>query len=328
MSEFAPPVCVDLAPPMPEVPVAQPNVAWSAETRYAHLLSLPHPGFTEAGHAELVDDIVAVGLPVNNIQTLIHRPSKMSDELILGSWGTGEANYGEFSLYEAVDWLPGQHRRDVLVHELLHANSAFEPHNDAIFGGEESRLEAMNFALGLASQTLTTGRYLSPYQHKLADLHRDDKITFEHFAEESAAIAGQLAIGNRAHLHQVQEAQRAIIEEKWLNGELPFGTGFAELMSHQSLGGEEMVLAGADKTLAKLTDGVENYDDLLRHADALKARFAGRPGREVPVWEEPPVIVVCIGRAVIDLLAADLEAEEERRRRKESQSFSDILPLP
>lgn len=326
MSEFAPPVSVNLAPPMPEVAGLQPNVAWSADTRYLHLESLPHPGFTEAGHAELVDDMVAVGLPVNNIQTLIHRPSRMSDELILGSWGTGEDNYGEFSLYEAVSWLPGQHRRDVLVHELLHANSAFEPHNDAIFGGEESRLEALNFALGLASQTLTTERYLNPYQHKLANLYEDDKISFEHFAEESAAIAGQLASGNRAHLHQVQEAQRAIIEEKWLNGELPFGTGFTELMSYQSPDGE-VVLAGADKTLVKLTDGVENYADLLRHADALKARFAGRPSSEVPVWEEPPVIIVCIGRAVIDLLTADLEAEEEERKRKASQTFSDILPL-
>lgn len=316
-----------MGPPILELPDVQPNVAWSAETRFSHLLSLPHPGFSEAGHAELASDMVATRLPVGNIRRLEHQPSRMSDELVLGSWGIGESNYGTFSLYQAVNWLPGEYRRDTVVHELHHANSPFEAHNDAIYGGVESRLEAMNFALGVASQTLTTNKYLNPYHHKLADMHRATLISFEHFAEETAAIAGQLAVGNRAHLHQVQEAQRAAIEEKWLNGELPFGMGFTELMSHQSPESGEMVLAGADKTLVKLTEGVESYDDLLQHIDQLKAHFAGRQPMEAsPVSERNPLVVVCIGRVVIEALDK-LEKEKEKRRRKASDAISAILPL-
>lgn len=289
-------------PSMAELRFGQPDIIRNPADRWLYLARREHEGFTPSQRRQTVDDIVVAAFPVDNIQRLQRRPSRLSDELTLGSWGVGDENYGEFTVYQVLDWLPREHTGETVTHESSHVNSPFDPNNARFYGGERQRQEAARFAERLAQQSVDTNRYLDPYHRNLARLLKAEKIEEERFKEETWAIACQHALTDRAHLLQVQDAQRASLERRQRGGLLPQNYEFTELMSHRTPDGR-VELGGVDKPLVRLLHGVNDYNGLMRHVQKLKTHFSGpakeRPPIPEPRWIEPAIGVIVLGPIVI-----------------------------
>lgn len=259
--------------------------------RRGHLESLPAGGFSHpAEHQELIDDIVTIGLPVDNYSSLTKRPNTHDTEGVLGSWGTGSQNYGDFSIYPLLDYYRPEKRWEVLTHEGSHASSPLDPHNNERFGGREGRHEAAVFALRAAEQSLMTGKYVDGYQRYLAEQLVTGEINMATFVEESWAIMSEKAMTNRKHLEQVQDAQQAVFLRQRALGVISPDISFTQLVSRPEMG----QAGGIDKYLVRLYDGVSNLQDLTAHAAKLKEQFRSVPNEEwvMPRGRHEPVIII------------------------------------
>ncbi len=294
----------------------------SAEARRGHLESLPAAGFTPHQHAELVDDVVATGLPVDNIRSLTRRRNGYDTEGALGSFGTGQANYGDLSMYDLLYRHMPEKQLTTIQHEVLHANSPLDERNDRQYGGRAERLEARDFAENVASQSLLTGKWIDGYQHYLAVQYSQGLIDWGTFVEETFAIMGEQATTNRKHLEQTQEAQRKVFLRKRALGVIDPRTTFTELVSRPAASGETP-LRGIDKILGRLVHGVHDYQGLVTHATQLKDRFRGRARPEMtwplPRTERITIILTPLGALV--LTSEDLDADMFGRRKRAGQPF-------
>src|SRR4051812_18925113 len=94
--------------------------------------SLKSEGFTsQSQKAQLIRQIIAVRLPLDNYRSLAYRQNHdgHENELYLGSWGIGSENYGQFSVYELLDKQIPERRLGVIVHESAHANTPLRQEN-------------------------------------------------------------------------------------------------------------------------------------------------------------------------------------------------------
>lgn len=250
--------------------------------RAEQLASIPQEGFTPEQHRRVVDQILAIGLPVDNYAKLIKRPNGPDTEKILASWGAGTENYGEFSVYELLDRQVPEKHLATIAHEGAHANTPFRRENARLFGGEVQRAEAELFAKNLAAQSLVTGKYLTGYHKYLANQLIEGEITLGTFAEETQAIATELALTNRAKLQQVESAQHAKLANLQKAGLLPEDVQPINLLSHTNTNGE-VKANGIDKQLIALLDGVSGHEDLVKHVDNLKVQaiFPSLPASKV-----------------------------------------------
>lgn len=243
----------------------------------AQLAALPHEGFTPEQRGQLIDQVVAVGLPVDNYTKLIRGKNdvRAGTEHHLGSWGTGIGNYGEFTIYELLDRYGAEipeERLATIAHEGAHANTPLLPENAHLFGGETERVEAERFAWAAADQTLRTKRYLTGYHADLAEKLSQGKITHETFVEETQAIATELALTNRAKLEQVEAAQHAQLDRQ---RRLDAPETLVEPVNLLSRVNKDGVVAveGIDRQLIALIKDVSDYRGLIDHVGTLKAHI-------------------------------------------------------
>lgn len=241
-----------------------------AGARREKIQGLKKVGFNNEQEKWIEDKLVAVALPVYNLKSLHRKENKFGSENTLGSWGYGILNYGEFSVYELLDKQINEKKIGTIAHEGAHANTPFNENNTFIFGTEASREAAAKHAEKVANQTLVTKKFLNGYHKYLYEKYNSQKINLEDFQEETWAIMTELAISNRAHLKQVQEAQHGA-----LNRLKQTGQGVPEktyLISHQDQKGE-VIVNGVDIALINLVDGVDTLDALKEHIISLKGEF-------------------------------------------------------
>lgn len=243
----------------------------------AQLATLPFEGFTPDQHAQLIDQVVAVGLPVDNYTKLIRAKNDASQgtKHHLGSWGIGVHNYGEFTVYELLDQYGGEiseERLATIAHEGAHANTPLLPENAHLFGSETERTQAEKFAWAAADQTLRTGKYLNGYHSALAQELSTGEITYETFVEETQAIASELALTNRAKLAQVEAAQHAQLDRQ---RRLDIPETLVEPVNLLSGVSNDGVVSvdGIDRQLIALLRDVSDYHSLINHVGSLKAHM-------------------------------------------------------
>ena len=115
-----------LSAPTPDVDYnfAAAEQEFQPENPSEYLASLPQEGFASEQQREVViSQIDAVGLPVDNYRSLAYRRNEHGRENVLGSWGLGAENYGQFSVYELLDRVITEDRLATIVHESAHANN-------------------------------------------------------------------------------------------------------------------------------------------------------------------------------------------------------------
>jgi hypothetical protein len=239
------------------------------------LQNLPYEGFRSKEHRDdLVDNIVAVGLPVVNYRSLHYSQNRNDSHDYLGSWGAGSEVYGQFTIYELLERQIPEERLATVVHEGAHANTPLRKENAYLFDGEPGRAEAEQYAYDLADQSLLTNKFMTGYHKSLAEQLRSGKISRNLFAEETQAIATELALSNRAKLTQTEEAQHHRLEVMQSFGQVSRERTPINLSSRIDKDGNALV-DGIDKQLIQLLNGVENYQDLIRHTGQLKSNFYG-----------------------------------------------------
>lgn len=261
----------------PEVyplPVSFPEIYGPlVEDARGFLRDLPHEGFRSDEHREtVITQIDAVGLPVDNYRSLAYKQNEKGKENTLGSWGIGSKNFGEFSVYELLERQIPEQRLSTIAHEGAHANSPLQKENAYLFGGEAERARAEKYVWQLANQSLITGKYMTGYHKYLSQQLTLGKIDYRTFAEETQAIATELAMTNRAKLIQVEDAQRDKIGRMHLMGALPASFEPVDLLSRVAPDGHVEV-GGIDTQLIALVRGVNNFAELLEHVGNLKAQF-------------------------------------------------------
>lgn len=269
------PEVLEMAPRLAEMPAV--NVFdYARVDREIHygspetqLRQLTHEGFRSETHREqLIGEIVAVGLPVDNYQSLHHRKNEGSALHHLGSWGIWGEQYGQFSIYEKNEAETPESRLGTIVHEGAHANTPLRKQNAYLYGGEANRAEAEQFARNLAAQSLVTGKFMDSYHSQLAaELYNGD-ISLDIFAEETQAIAVQLGMTNRAKLEQVEQAQHRALDRMRGTGE-PHGLSRVNLISQVDHTGA-ITIDGIDKQLIALVRDVHGHQDLMGHIGQLK----------------------------------------------------------
>ncbi len=263
----------EMAPQMEAMPamsapeLAPESTLWTAETRQAHLEYLPAYGFTPEQHAQTISEIVDIGLPVNNLQSLARKPNIRGEETHLGSWWS---HFGEFSLYDLLDRKFPEQRVETIAHESMHANTPLAKENDHLFGGEVERLDAEEHVLAVADQSLSTGIHLDGYHKALMDKYRRGDIDRDTFNEETSAIMAEMALTNRAGLEDVQARQHKAVDDKNRISALQGRPTDQKVDLITIDGGEDSQLTGVDKTLVKLLEGVSTYSELVDHVHNLK----------------------------------------------------------
>jgi len=247
-----------------------------AGARREKIQGLKKVGFNNEQEKWIEDKLVTVALPVYNLKSLHRKENKYGSENTLGSWGYGIPNYGEFSIYELLDKQINEKKIGTIAHESAHANTPFNENNTFIFGSEATREAAAKHAIKVANQTVITKKFLNGYHRHLhdkyigRDIPKKDRISLATFQEETWAIMTELAITNRAHLEQVQEAQHKSLYKLKIEGENVPEKVY--LISHQDEKGE-VVVNGVDIALINLVDGVDTLDALKEHVISLKGEF-------------------------------------------------------
>jgi len=239
------------------------------EAREAHVRAALRPETFRDGNTTpewAAERIIDVGLPVDRIKAITLERNKKGRETVLGSWGIGEKNKGVYSVYELLQRQIPEKQLGTIAHESGHANSPFRNENAFLFGSEEARAEAARFAEAAAQQTIDSQRFLNNYHKDLYARMIAGDITRATFNEETWAITTELALTNRKHLQQVQEAQHASIDRRMKSKLVAEDYKKVTLISGANV-------AGVDKALIALLDGVEDLDGLVAHVDGLKAKF-------------------------------------------------------
>ncbi len=236
------------------------------------LQEVPHEGFRSDTHREqLIGEIVAIGLPVDNFQSLHYRKNEGKALYHLGSWGAGDANYGQFSIYENNELQTPESRLGTIVHESAHANTPLRKQNAYLYGGETKRVEAEQYARNLAAQSLVTGKFMDGYHSRLAAELYNGEISLDLFAEETHAIAVQLGMTNRAKLEQVEQSQHRVLDRMRPYGQID-GLTKVNLVSQVDYNGNISV-DGIDKQLITLLRDIDDYKGLIHHVGQLKNNF-------------------------------------------------------
>jgi hypothetical protein len=252
--------------------------AMAENRRRMYLRSLPHAGFEDRPgvYSEMIDQIAAVGFPVDNFRRFERRDNAgdSGNMVTLASWGIGIVNRGEFTVHHELERRHPEKRLATIGHESAHATTPLNPANAEFYGGEAERQEAAAFVLSAANQAIETGVTLNGYHKHLLSEYRANKIDHETFAEETMAIMSELALTNRARLEIVSNAQVYAMadknRERRVQGLPPVDS--VQLISTADRYGK-LQTAGIDRNLIKLLEGVQDRDDLLLHIGALKDRF-------------------------------------------------------
>lgn len=290
-----------------------------------HLGSLPAEGFESEQHREeLIRDIIAVGLPVDNYTSFSHVQNVYLEGTgyHLGAWGHGPENNGTLYTFERLNRMP-EARLQALAHESAHANSPLRRENAYLYDGENERAEAALYVENLAGQSLLTDRYLNGYHAYWAALLKEGKIDAGTFMEETQAIAAELGLTNRAKLAQVQASQHVRFAQLQRQGLISPDTQPVYLLSHAHEDGH-IEVDGIDTQLITLTREVDSYGDLLQHVSELKRQFysAGNASVASERWSvqmapTPNEWIITMGRRVVEtgVTYDDEEIERENRKR-------------
>jgi hypothetical protein len=150
--------------------------------------------------------------------------------------------------------------------------SPFNKDNDAVFGGPEGRLAAMETVRGVANQAQITGKYFDGRHKFLGRQLAAGEITQEAHDEAVGEIAATMVLTNPAHLQNVGEAQRAAIARRVRGGLLPAETQFVDVVSRVTTEGVQ--LAGLDAVVARMT-GASNQAELAQTGLDIKRRTYG-----------------------------------------------------
>jgi hypothetical protein len=284
------------------------------------LEALPHNSFlSEEQHTSVVDLIAAVGMPVDNYQSLTYggRAVIAKNWHAVASWGIGAESQGQFSIYEAFDQLPPEARLGAVAHESAHANSPLRRENAYLFNGELERSEAALYAENIARQSLDTGKFLNGYHAFLAGQYQSGKIDEFLFTEETQAIASELALTNRAKLAQVETAQQSEIVRLQGLGRWGANRSPVNLLSQTDEEGNTTV-DGIDKQLITLVRGVENYGDLIDHVHDLKAQVYSLSNYQLATVRTRSSIEGSATQqyTLVDELHIVEDLEEKKRRQK------------
>jgi hypothetical protein len=263
----------------------QPKKIEGMEARLAYLQSLPAEGFkSEEEKQKTIEQIAEVGFPIDNYKKLVSkRNGRGREEKVYASWGIGSKNYGEYIRYDLLDKEVPQKQLGTTGHEGAHAASPFDTRNKVAYPNPESRKEAQQVAIGIAEQTLTTEIALNGYHQWLMEemkyyeehgkpRNKDEQIIDRAvFYEETHAIASELGLSNRKRLEMIQKSQHDELDNM---AKLGLVDKQKKVYLLTSPGEDDVVrVAGIDKTLITLLDGVNNYEDLVNHVDKLKEKF-------------------------------------------------------
>ena len=230
-------------------------------------LDAPFVGFTPEQADRITTHIENIGLPVDNISTVVYRPNQKGENNVLGSY---EPNDGIFTLYKSLDELPPVAQHGTIVHELAHSSSPFDEKNQRFYGSPESMTKAREQVQAVSKQSLETGRYLNGYQAYLAKQLEAGQINIDRFVEETHAILIELRFNNFEHLKQVNEAQKAQVNK--MNGSEKFVD----------------ILSGVDSTLISLIPQVNSKEELDKHVNSLKQTLIAKrqpllPNQRLPL---------------------------------------------
>lgn len=216
--------------------------------RLNHLKSLPRKGFgpswsdwSQTYHRDeewVLTTIAAVGLPVENIASLHRRENTREKPNTLGSWWESKR---EFSLYKLLGDIPPIAQMGTIAHELGHVSSPEITENRKFYGSNEARLQALDHAIDISSQTIDTKVFLNGYHKHLFNQMQQNRISPEHYAEETHAIMIELRFSNPKHLAEVQNAQKEALRRAGREDE------FVAIFSL-----DEDQAVGVDKTLLSL----------------------------------------------------------------------------
>lgn len=239
-----------------------------AEMRAFHLDMLPDYGFESGQKGEIINKIVSIGLPVDNITALSRERNEHGSEAeaTLGSFVINGEYKGRYSVYELLDRQIAEKQLGTMAHESAHANSPMWAENSYLFGGEQERAEVLDMVERSAAQSLLTGKYLNGYQKYLAEKLYAGEIPSWLYVEETWAITAELALTDRKKLEQTQQAQHTQLDR--LNSHADDSLEKVSFITTDSDNPE-----GIDKALISLIEGISDYEGLTDHVTGLKAKF-------------------------------------------------------
>jgi hypothetical protein len=236
----------------------------------------------------LLTRIAGMGYPVDNITTVSLTNNTQETQGVLGSYTHKGQGKGKFEVYKLNEKFHPIVLFGVLAHELQHQTSPFTQENATLYGSEENRLKAVDFATKAARQSEVTRVFLNNYHkshfEKLLAAREElgNELTEESgkaleraewlFREETLAIIAELRFANPEHLRQVQDAQLASLVRRANapGGEKDLPEGIY-LTSHEYDGGVEA--DGIDKIMINLIPEVDDVVDLQSHIAAQKMHF-------------------------------------------------------
>ena len=230
-------------------------------------LDAPFVGFTPEQADRITAHIENIGLPVDNIGTVVYRPNQKGEEKVLGSF---EPYDGTFTLYKSLDELPPVAQHGTIVHDLAHSSSPLDEKNQKFYGSPESMAQSREHAQAVSKQSLETGRWLNGYQAYLAKQLEAGQINIDRFVEETHAILIELRFNNFEHLREVNDTQKAQVKKM---------TG-----SEKSVD----IVSGVDNTLIKLIPQVNSKEELDKHVNSLKEELIAKrqpllPNQKLPL---------------------------------------------
>src|SRR3989304_6913803 len=127
----------------------------SGEKPVDPLERIPFDGFNSEQKARVKDQIRRTKLPVENVTSVKKRPPVKGQERMVGSFHTVS---GELTLY-GMERIPPQGQQAVLIHELSHASSPFNPKNEAVYGSPEALKQTQEYVSAVVQQPAVTGKY-------------------------------------------------------------------------------------------------------------------------------------------------------------------------
>lgn len=168
---------------------------------------LPIEGFTQDRELFVRGVLEKIGLPLDRVSKITFKPNTSKTEYVLGS---AHQTTGEVTFYKRMEGIPEIAQVGTAVHELIHVNSFFVIENEDAYGGPENMNRALENAVMVANQTISSHKFLNGYHKALYHEYMtnpDNAAAKQKFVEETNAIMMELRFVNEKHLEEVLKAQ-------------------------------------------------------------------------------------------------------------------------
>lgn len=224
---------------------------------------------------EYIEDL---GMPTNNIDTIILREAKRREEDLQGAY---QPNIRALTLIKNTN-VPLEVKAATFPHEIGHSLSPLDPKNEFLYGSYDAIDTSRQHTIAVTTQSELTGIYLNGYHAWLHEQRREDNIDDRRLQEEVHGILVELRFSNPNHLVQVEQAQKQkILQRNERTGEKIQPVNFVT----SELDAKRGVVTGVDRTISSLIPDLKTKADIDNHVNALKAKYSGKqilPNHRLP----------------------------------------------